>query len=107
MAACARVKADVDLTTGGAQNPPVAAKKKPDASAEPDAPKRARGKPTALTGAWATMATAAGGVIALAERLKVDRRTVLRWATGERKMDDRTVAWVRMIAAALGVPSPV
>lgn len=97
----------VDLEPGGAQNPPVAAKKKAQAPVESEAPKRGRGKPTALTGAWAEMAKAAGGVVALAERLKVDRRTVLRWATGERKLDGMATGWVRMTAASLGVQSPV
>lgn len=60
-----------------------------------------------LTGAWADLADAAGGVVELAERLQVDRGTIRRWANGQRAINEITKVGIRTIAEQMGVKSPV
>lgn len=62
---------------------------------------------TVLTGNWAALAAKAGGVGALAEALEVSPRQIHRWGTGASTPTRGAAHSVRVLAAALGVPSPV
>lgn len=67
-------------------------------------------RPSTMPPAWLALAAAWGGVSALAERCGVDRRTIHRWASGQReprllerqKLDE--LARRRGLAALFGEP---
>jgi DNA-binding transcriptional regulator YdaS (Cro superfamily) len=66
-----------------------------------------RGRPpSVLTGRWATLAEAHGGVVDLAKKLGVSTQTVWRWATGRQAVPKLAAIAITAIAQAKNLPSP-
>ena len=64
------------------------------------------GRPSELTGAWADLVEAAGGVQALCDRLDVHKTTLYRWIRGARALEGASATAVRLVAKTLNVKSP-
>jgi len=63
-------------------------------------------RPITLPEPWGALARAYGGRRALAAALKVDEKTVWRWATGENTPNDATRRLVDAMAKRRGVRAP-
>jgi hypothetical protein len=64
------------------------------------------GRPIELEGAWGELATKAGGVTALCEKLGVHKTTFYRWISGESPIRGPAQIAIKAVAAELKVKPP-
>ncbi len=63
-------------------------------------------RPSTLPEPWRSLADKLGGVLALADVLLCDVRTVRRWANGETEPDRRAREWILAAFHQAKVPAP-
>lgn len=63
-------------------------------------------RPTTLPEPWRSLAERCGGVVALAARLGVDRRTIGKWAHREREPGFLVRREIARMAVRFGLPDP-